>query len=236
MDESLDSLVRRVDEDRWLASRFAPADVRAKLIALYALNDEIARATESVSQPTLGDMRLTWWREAIADVYGGKVVRAQPALLALAQIRETWPAGSFDPLIEARRRDLDAQPFASLADFEAYIDGTAGTVMRLAVLACRSVVDEELLRPAARAWGYVSWIRAGRPPPSGKGLGIMLQTASEFHGALYRQAVSSDAFPAVGYVVLIHDYMRAFDRRLKPPPLLLRQLRLIAAAITGRVF
>ena len=54
----LDADVRRHDEDRWLASRFAPADVRARLIAIYALNYEIARTAEVVSTPALVEIRL----------------------------------------------------------------------------------------------------------------------------------------------------------------------------------
>ena len=67
--ESLDALVRRVDEDRWLAARFAPRLVRERLTALYALNHEIARAAEGASNPTLGEMRLLWWRDAIAEIH-----------------------------------------------------------------------------------------------------------------------------------------------------------------------
>src|SRR5262245_60560367 len=122
--EALSDTVRRVDEDRWLASRFATADVRQRLITLYALNHEIARTVEVVTQAALGDIRLTWWREAIAEIYDGKPARAQPALLALADLKGAWAAGAFDALLETRRRDLDAQPFGSWAELETYIDGT----------------------------------------------------------------------------------------------------------------
>ena len=84
MAESLDTLVRRVDEDRWLASRFAPAGVRSRLTALYALNYEISRTAETVTQPALGDIRLAWWREAVEEIYAGRAVRAHPALSAFA--------------------------------------------------------------------------------------------------------------------------------------------------------
>jgi hypothetical protein len=39
--DDLDTLVRRVEEDRWLAARFAPPLVRERLIAIYAVNYEI---------------------------------------------------------------------------------------------------------------------------------------------------------------------------------------------------
>jgi 15-cis-phytoene synthase len=67
----LDRLVRRVDEDRWLALRFAPEEVRARLIALYAVNYEIARTAEIVSEPALGDIRLEWWRSALEQMAEG---------------------------------------------------------------------------------------------------------------------------------------------------------------------
>ncbi|MBC8107455.1 MAG: squalene/phytoene synthase family protein, partial [Anaerolineae bacterium] len=63
----LGTLVRRVDEDRWLASRFAPAPVRERLIALYAVNYEIARLSETVREAPLGDIRLEWWRSALSE-------------------------------------------------------------------------------------------------------------------------------------------------------------------------
>ena len=63
-DGDLDALVRRVDPDRWLASRYiADVDARADVIALYALNYELSRAAEVASQPLIGEMRLAWWRE-----------------------------------------------------------------------------------------------------------------------------------------------------------------------------
>ncbi|MBK8544168.1 MAG: hypothetical protein IPL62_11845 [Caulobacteraceae bacterium] len=48
--DDLDTLVRRVDEDRWLAARFAPPLVRERLIAIYAVNYEIARRRPCVKQ------------------------------------------------------------------------------------------------------------------------------------------------------------------------------------------
>ena len=45
MDDDLDALIRRVDPDRWLSSRFvADVEVRADVIAVYAFDHELARA------------------------------------------------------------------------------------------------------------------------------------------------------------------------------------------------
>ncbi len=232
--DDLDALVRRVDEDRWLASRFPTAAVRARLITLYALNHEIARAVEVVTQPALGDMRLTWWRDAIAETYDGRSPRAQPALLALAEVKVAWRPEEFDPLIEARRRDLDARPFASWAELDAYIDATAGQIMRLAVSACGGVIEETLLQSASRAWGYVAWFRAGRIAAMGEPASALLGRARDAHGALGSVSIPVNLFPALGYVALVPGYIRTFEQKRPAPPLLFRQLRLIAASATAR--
>jgi phytoene/squalene synthetase len=71
--ETLDDLVRRVDPDRWLAARFiGDAAARADVIALYGLNYELARVAGGVSNALMGEIRLTWWREAMEEVAAGK--------------------------------------------------------------------------------------------------------------------------------------------------------------------
>src|SRR6185503_19927567 len=123
-DAALDAEVRRVDVDRWLASRFAPADARARLVAIYALNHETARTANVVTQAQIGDIRLQWWREALAEVFEGKPVRAHPALAAIAQAHGQTPLPQhlLEALIDARGRDLDPASFATYAEIDAYLD------------------------------------------------------------------------------------------------------------------
>ena len=59
------ALVRRHDRDRFQTALFVPAARRDALFALYAFNYEIARVRESVSEPTLGLIRLEWWRQSL---------------------------------------------------------------------------------------------------------------------------------------------------------------------------
>ena len=65
--------VRRYDYDRYFAAAFASGDVRRGLMALYAFNIEIASTRERVSEALLGEIRLQWWGDAIAEIYEGKV-------------------------------------------------------------------------------------------------------------------------------------------------------------------
>ena len=81
----IDKRVRRVDEDRWISSRFAPASQRRALTALYALNYELVRVREVVSEETLGLIRFQWWREAINEIETTGNPRGHDVCLAIAE-------------------------------------------------------------------------------------------------------------------------------------------------------
>ena len=150
--ETLDDLVRRVDPDRWLASRFiGDAAARADVIALYGLNYELARVAGGVTNALMGEIRLTWWREAMEEIAAGKPPRKHPNVEALA-------ASGFDPnalaaLSEARFTDLDEGPLKDEAAVMAYVDGTAGALAVLAARRLDASADPHAVKGAARAWG-----------------------------------------------------------------------------------
>jgi phytoene synthase len=83
--KKLDDLVRRVDEDRWLSSRYADTQGRNRLVALYAFVWELARVRVSVREPGLGLIRFQWWRDALEEVATGTRVRAHETLYALVE-------------------------------------------------------------------------------------------------------------------------------------------------------
>ena len=65
-----DARLKRADENRWLASRYAPGLERERLVAVYLLNHELQRAL-GVSEPMLGKIRLQWWRETLDSIAAG---------------------------------------------------------------------------------------------------------------------------------------------------------------------
>ncbi len=245
MTADLDALVRRVDEDRWLASRFAPADARRGLIAVYALNYEIARTAEIVSEGAIGDIRLAWWREALAEVAAGQPPRSHPVLEAFAAAHVETPFSSpvIAAMIEARGKDLDSAPFRAWEDIEAYIDATAGSVMQLALTACAASADAGFVRSAARTWGYTGLLRAepvwrarGRVLlPGGVDGAAMTERARDAVTGARANRVPTSAFPALGYTALAPTYLDALQRGRNEVPLLWRQLKLVRAAATGRI-
>ncbi|HEV2336995.1 MAG TPA: squalene/phytoene synthase family protein [Stellaceae bacterium] len=131
----LAGLVRRHDRDRYQTALFAPADRREALFALYAFNYEIARVRETVTQPMLGQIRLQWWREIVDAAFEGRPPRPHEVAEPLAAvIRDVVPTRAhFDRMIDIRERDLADQPPATLAALEDYAEGTAATLLYLAL-------------------------------------------------------------------------------------------------------
>jgi phytoene synthase len=76
--------------ERELALSYAPRECRAGLAALLALDDRLAGILRSSREPMLGQMRLTWWAEALAELDRGPPP-SEPVLAALAA--EVLPRG-----------------------------------------------------------------------------------------------------------------------------------------------
>ncbi|MSO85226.1 MAG: hypothetical protein EXR02_08285 [Rhodospirillales bacterium] len=147
------ALARADDRDRFLAAQFAPPRARARLLALLALNVEIARAPRAAREPLLAELRLKWWHEAVSAVLAGNPPPRQPALAAFARAAEGagLVAEPFERLIVAHARDLVANPLCDAADAESHAEALAGTLAH-AALALLGVTDETAHR-AARAAG-----------------------------------------------------------------------------------
>ncbi|WBQ14097.1 squalene/phytoene synthase family protein [Hyphomonadaceae bacterium BL14] len=179
-ERSFEAALQRDDPDRWMAALFAPADTRARLVTLYAFYHEIARVPDAVSEPVIGEMRLSWARDAVRDLYASppKVRRhdVYEALAPLTRVPGAPDARVLDQLIEARAADLGQGPFPTRQDRRDYVDRTAGVLMAAAarLAAPETALNEtaqQALTEAGRLWGLTGLIRAfaplcaaGRPP------------------------------------------------------------------------
>ena len=65
------ALVEAGDPERFLAAMAAPIDVRDGMFVLYALNLEVAKAPFVTKEPMIAEMRLQFWRDAVADAVAG---------------------------------------------------------------------------------------------------------------------------------------------------------------------
>lgn len=234
-DSGLDDLVRRVDPDRWLASRFiADPTARADMTALVAFNYELARVAGGVSSALMGEIRLTWWREAVEELAAGKPPRKHPAVEALA-------AAGLDPvalaaMAEARLADLDSEPFADEAATLAYIDATAGALAGLGARRLDPAADTASVRAAARAYGLAGLWRlklAGRSrlPPAWTAIDIQAMVAKQRKAAnVALKSLPVAAFPAAAPAALAAQLAKGRDMGEFE-----KKARLTLAVATGRV-
>ncbi len=248
--EDLEALVRRVDPDRWLAARFvADAAARAELVALYALNHQLARVAESVSNPLIGEIRLAWWREGFEALAQGQPARAHPVFKAIAPAvaEGRVPLDLLTTMVDTRGLDLEPEPFADEAALVAYVEGTAGALMAAAAHLLDAATPSGATLGAALAWGWSGLYRAG-PAWAAKGRRwapatwidasegeIALHVAHRVNAALAAagdqiRSLPVAAFPAVAYAALARPYLK--HGALTD---LGRQVRMTAAVMRGRV-
>lgn len=221
----LEALIARVDPDRWLSSRFiADAKARADVIAIYAFDYEVSRAPRVASNPLMGEIRLTWWREVLDEIFAARAVRQHPTAQALAGVilRRGLPRPPLEALINARYRELDPAPMS----LEEALDWAAETGGSAAGL-CAQILDPQSDTLKAQAGGK-AW-----------SIGMLMGTAGltgvEAHQALLAGLTQSrglavEAFPAIAHATLARQ--RARGRRSSP---LSTRLRITWAVLRGRI-
>jgi phytoene synthase len=227
----LDDSLRQADPDRWLASRFIGDETaRDEVVALYALNNELARATQVARDALMGEIRLTWWIEAMEEIASGRPHRRHPVVDALAH-------SAFDPaalakFCEGRLVDLEPGPFPDEASAFAYIDATAGSLMALAAQRLDPAAQPAQVRAAGHAWGLAGLHRVGgRLPAAWSDDAVRRQVKAQIIAANREaNALPAAAFPAMAYATLA---TRLLTRA--PPGELGRRARLIWAVALGRI-
>ncbi len=155
-------LVRRYDPDRFLLSMFAPAEAREGVWALFALNHEIAKTREVVSETALGQIRLKWWADAVEGVYKGGPVLEHEVVQALAEAIALYdlPFEEFETLIHAREFDLEDVLPGNLEGVLNYADFTSTPLLRLAGRIAGADVEAEPVQPVAVNYALMGILRA----------------------------------------------------------------------------
>ena len=153
------ALIERGDPDRFAALMAAPQLARASLLPLFALNLEVARAPWVTSEPMIAEMRLQWWRDALAETRPRAHEVAGPLHALIAA--KALPADTLDRLIAARRWDIYHDAHSDEAALDDYIDATAGGLMWLSALALGAPATAEApIRNYAFAAGLAAYLRA----------------------------------------------------------------------------
>lgn len=201
-------LIRQHDPDRFLVSLLMPAKHREALWALFAFNYEISKTREVVSEQTVGLIRLQWWRDAIADIYEGKVPREHEVVSPLAEAIKTYDLDRelFDNLIYAREFDLEGVAPANLEGLLNYCDFTSTPLHQLAMSIIGHEVKETTLRNIATTNALIGLIRSV-PYFLNQGHVMLPQEVLEVHKLGVSKIIDTDCraeLPAVIVACLQH--------------------------------
>jgi 15-cis-phytoene synthase len=179
-----EALAREHDRDRWLSALFAPETARAHLNALAAFNYEVGRLREILREPLAGELRLTWWREALT---GRREAAGHPVAEAVLETIRTFalPTILFENHLEARQFDLYDDPMPSLRDLEGYCGETSSSLFQLAALILgegRDVGAADASGHAGVAYAITGLLRA-LPLTSARGQVYLPRDVLERNGA-----------------------------------------------------
>ena len=163
-EDAVRTVARDGDPDRYASALFAPQPAREPLFALYALNVELARAAEQVSEPQLGEIRLQWWREALDRAAAGEDT-GNPIADAVGSVarRYALSGDSLAGLIDARSFDVSVKIMPDTAALDDYLGKTAGALFRLAAEVTaphRAAEIEPSVRASGIAYGLTGLMRA----------------------------------------------------------------------------
>ncbi|WDI32079.1 squalene/phytoene synthase family protein [Hyphococcus flavus] len=225
------NLVRTQDEDKWLASGYAPPPLRNKLRALHAFHVELRRIPSAVSEPPLGEIRLQWWRDALEEIRNHKPPRAHPVVeeIAAAGLADVKFARLFEEAIDAGAAPLYGVPFPDVDSLKQWFAQVDGAFDAAAVMLAGG--DNELSDAARLAGAGLSLAREGRAvaPYLADDVSCLANKIRTETSAALASAPASIA-PALLHLSLIKSYTR-HDR--KPFPLL-KRVRLFTAMAFGK--
>jgi 15-cis-phytoene synthase len=225
----LDDLIRRVDPDRWLASRFISDPVRrAEVVALYAFDHELERARRVTSQTLLAEMRLVWWREALDEIFAETPVRRHPTAEALAAAarRRSLPRDLMEAMIDGHIEALGEGVLSETAATR-WADAVQGSIAEAAACVLDPSIQPTAARPAGRAWGLALLVRFGRVRLETVA-DALVESLAEARTAARRLSVA--ALPAA-----LPARLARYDLAGRSPGPLAKRLALVAASLTGRI-
>lgn len=93
--------MHEINPETELAIAHSPRDAQPAMRGLWALDFRLGELVRAAREPMLGEIRLTWWRDALSAL-GKADVPAEPLLRDMAMLAE--------------RHDLDTDLLATIAD------------------------------------------------------------------------------------------------------------------------
>ncbi|KAF7314454.1 hypothetical protein MKEN_00918200 [Mycena kentingensis (nom. inval.)] len=151
-------LVRKHDYHSFLIGKFWTGRMQQAYFAIKAFSTELAMIQDSVSNPTIGAMRIQFWRDAVRDIYANKPPR-HPIAIALHQAIEMaeLPAYYLKRIVDARDAEMRSGSYHTADALVAHAESVSSSVLYL-LLALRGLGASETLAHAASHLGTAQTI------------------------------------------------------------------------------
>ncbi|XP_035749748.1 NADH dehydrogenase (ubiquinone) complex I, assembly factor 6 isoform X4 [Egretta garzetta] len=151
------------DYEGFLCSLLLPAESRTSAFALRAFNVELAQIKDSITQKTIGLMRMQFWREAVENIYCDNPPH-QPVATELwrAVKRHNLTKMWFMKIIDEREKNLDDRAYCNIQELETYAENTQSALLYLTLemLGVRDIHADHAASHIGKAQGIVTCLRA----------------------------------------------------------------------------
>ncbi|KAJ8784817.1 hypothetical protein J1605_007738 [Eschrichtius robustus] len=169
-------LLRKRDYEGYLCSLLLPAESRSSAFALRAFNVELAQAVhllkflntilqvkDSVSEKTIGLMRMQFWKKTVDDVYCDSPPH-QPVAIELwkAVKRHNLTKRWLMKIIDEREKNLDDKAYRNIQELENYAENTQSSLLYLTleILGIKDLHADHAASHIGKAQGIVTCLRA----------------------------------------------------------------------------
>ncbi|XP_070604146.1 NADH dehydrogenase (ubiquinone) complex I, assembly factor 6 isoform X2 [Erythrolamprus reginae] len=156
-------LLRKRDYEGFLCALLLPAESRASVLALRAFNVELAQIRDSVTEKTIGLMRIEFWRKAVEDIYQDSPPQ-QPVAIELwkAVRRQNLTKRWLMNIIDQREKNLDDRAYRDIGELETYAENTQSALLYLTLetLGVRDIHADHAASHIGKAHGIVTCLRA----------------------------------------------------------------------------
>ncbi|XP_070333470.1 NADH dehydrogenase (ubiquinone) complex I, assembly factor 6 isoform X1 [Odocoileus virginianus] len=156
-------LLRKRDYEGYLCSLLLPAESRSSAFALRAFNVELAQIKDSVSEKTIGLMRMQFWKKTVDDIYGDNPPH-QPVAIELwkAVRRHNLTKRWLMKIIDEREKNLDDKAYRNIQELENYAENTQSSLLYLTleILGIKDLHADHAASHIGKAQGIVTCLRA----------------------------------------------------------------------------
>lgn len=161
---------RKYDTPSHVLSSFIPPHARDAYLAIRAFNVDVARVADTTSTPTVGMMRMQFWRDTVTKALAGAPPK-EPVAILLAHAAEALHHRSggksklsknwFHRIINTREQYLGNPPYPTLSALESYAENTYSTLLYLTLSALpqASITTDHIASHIGKAIGIAAVLR-----------------------------------------------------------------------------